>query len=166
MSKFKRFLKSCLVSFFVLALLAPYVGDLITVETAQATFTLTVQVTGLSPTQAVLTYTAPDTNPCTIEVSQSSGYSPLVHDVDPTLFSGADSDSRSSSVTSDTQRIFVVGTRTIQLAQDGRKYSRAYPDLATYNSWHIPNDFSNVVPANTKDLTLPIGEYVKMRVVR
>ena len=41
-----------------------------------------------------------------------------------------------------------------------------YPDLTTYNSWHVPNDFSNVVPANTKDLSLPIGEYVKMRVVR
>jgi hypothetical protein len=41
-----------------------------------------------------------------------------------------------------------------------------YPDLATYNSWHMKNDFSRVVPANAADLSLPVGGVVGMRVIQ
>lgn len=32
-----------------------------------------------------------------------------------------------------------------------------YPSLASYNSWHRKGNFSNVVPANSADLQMPIG---------
>ena len=41
-----------------------------------------------------------------------------------------------------------------------------YPSLQDYNSWHIPNDFSRVVPANAADLALPVGSAVVGRVVQ
>ncbi|MDE2312094.1 MAG: hypothetical protein KGJ93_03350 [Patescibacteria group bacterium] len=40
-----------------------------------------------------------------------------------------------------------------------------YPDLTTFNSWHLPNDFTRVVPANQADLALPVGKLVGKRVV-
>ena len=39
-----------------------------------------------------------------------------------------------------------------------------YPDLNTYNSWHLAGDFSAVVPANAKDLGLPLGSLMSARV--
>ncbi|MBI5530203.1 MAG: hypothetical protein HY918_01755 [Candidatus Doudnabacteria bacterium] len=38
-----------------------------------------------------------------------------------------------------------------------------YPSLAVYNSWHLPNDFSRVVPANDADMSLPQGGLVTQR---
>ncbi len=38
-----------------------------------------------------------------------------------------------------------------------------YPSLAVYNSWHKDNDFSQVVPANTADMSMPIGGLVEAR---
>ena len=95
------------------------------VPPVQAANDFLVNIIGTSPTQALLSYTAPTTNPCTVQVSESNNYTPLVHDVDPALFSGANLDSRANSVTSATQRIFLAGKRAIELASDGRKYSRA-----------------------------------------
>jgi hypothetical protein len=84
-----------------------------------------VHVKGTTATQAVLAYTAPDANPCTIKVSQSSSLSPLVHDVDPALFSGSNSDSRTHALSNGTGRVFVVGTRDTEAGADGVNYSRA-----------------------------------------
>jgi hypothetical protein len=44
--------------------------------------------------------------------------------------------------------IYWVGT-------DGQKHP--YPSLTVYNSWNLKNDFSRVVPANTADIALPVG---------
>src|ERR1035438_1073894 len=84
-----------------------------------------VTVVGTTATQAILTYTAPSTNPCTLEVSELASFSPLVNDVNGALFSRANLDSRTSGITNGTFRIVVVGTRTAQAASDGNVYSRA-----------------------------------------
>jgi hypothetical protein len=76
-------------------------------------------------TQAILKYTAASSAACTIQVSESSSMSPLVHDVDPSLFPGSNLDNRASSVANDLRRIFTVGTRRSDLATDGKLYSRA-----------------------------------------
>ena len=86
---------------------------------------LNVQIQGTTPTQAVLSYTAPDNNPCTVEVSESSSLAPLVNDVNPALFAGADSDARAGNIVNGASRVLVVGTRTAERAADGKFYSRA-----------------------------------------
>jgi hypothetical protein len=84
-----------------------------------------VRVLGATATQAVLAYTAPSTEACGVEVSESPGYSPLVHDVNAALFAGANLDSRVGSVNTGQGRIFVAGKRTAELAGNNRKMSRA-----------------------------------------
>jgi hypothetical protein len=90
-----------------------------------------VSVTGTTATQAIVTYTAPDANACTIQVSQNSSLSPLIPDVDPTIFSAANNDlARPSTLTYGLSRTVVIGQRTAQLAtasgaNTARHYSRA-----------------------------------------
>jgi hypothetical protein len=55
--------------------------------------------------------------------------------------------------------IFYQGT--IYWISGGVRYP--YPSLVVYNSWHIVNDFSGVVPANAQDLHLPVGSPVLPR---
>src|SRR5579875_142857 len=55
---------------------------------------LTVTPVSTTATQAILTYDAPDENPCHVQVSENQSLTPLVHDLDPMLFSGANLDSR------------------------------------------------------------------------
>jgi hypothetical protein len=52
---------------------------------------------------------------------------------------------------------------TVYWISGGFKYP--YPSLAVYNSWHVKNDFTRVVPANSADGTLQTGTEVPMRVV-
>jgi hypothetical protein len=86
---------------------------------------LNVQVKGTTPTQAILSYTAPDNSPCTVAVSESSSLAALVNDVNPALFEGANSDARAGNVIVGTSRIVVIGKRTSERAADGNFYSRA-----------------------------------------
>ena len=89
-----------------------------------AAFTVTVSAT--SPTQALLTYSAPTAAACTLEVSESASYTPVVNDVSGSLFTSANSDARTAgALSSGIARIFVVGTRSIETALDSNKYSRA-----------------------------------------
>jgi hypothetical protein len=55
--------------------------------------------------------------------------------------------------------IFYQGT--IYWISGGVRYP--YSSLVVYNSWHIANDFSGVVPANAQDLQLPVGSSVLPR---
>src|SRR5690349_5539295 len=89
--------------------------------------------------QAILTYTAPDTLPCTVEVSENSNYTPLINDVNPLLFLGSNVDNRTGSLgAGTTTRTFVVGTvpnmRGLidNLASDGKRYGRALTPATTY----------------------------------
>ena len=86
-----------------------------------------VRVAGVTATQAIVSYDAPDAGtPCTVEVSESPTYSPLVYDVDPALFSGANSDARNGSLTSGVTRVFVAGTHSADITETNHlRYSRA-----------------------------------------
>lgn len=89
-----------------------------------------LKVSGTTSTQAIVSYTAPNASGCSLAISETADTSgnpqpPLVHDVDPTLFSGADQDGRAGSITHGTARTFVIGRRDAERAADGRYYSRA-----------------------------------------
>lgn len=56
--------------------------------------------------------------------------------------------------------ILLDGT-VYRIGADGELH--AYPSVAVYNSWNVPDDFSNVVPANAEDQTLQVGSMVVAR---
>jgi hypothetical protein len=86
---------------------------------------LTTRVQGATATQVLLYYTAPNTSACNVQVSESATYSPLVADVDPTLFTGAGSDTMYDILPAGTARLLRIGMRTSTIALDGRRHSRA-----------------------------------------
>lgn len=77
-----------------------------------------------TPTQAVISYVAPSSSACTVEVSEVSGLSPVVNDVNTSLFASSDSDSTAIGAGAAGFRQLVVGKRAAQMAS-GRMYSRA-----------------------------------------
>ena len=93
---------------------------------------MAVTVQGATATQALLYYMAPDTNPCTVAVSQSAAYTPLVADVDPALFPGSNSDSVREILPAGTARLIRIGLRAAALASDGRWHSRALAEETTH----------------------------------
>src|SRR5947209_6666349 len=73
-----------------------------------STYPANVKVSGVTATQAVLTYSSPF--PCSIEASEGTVIGALVHDVDPVLFAGSNLDTRPGSVPADgSSRQFVIG---------------------------------------------------------
>ena len=118
-------------------------------------------------TQALLTYTAPTSLPCTVEVSESPTYLPLVHDVDGSLFHNANLDSRPGGINRGTERLFVVGKRAAEVALDTVRYSRALQTATphyfritcsgqtatgTFNTQSIPfgNTYAEAEPSDPK----------------
>ncbi len=98
-----------------------------------------VTVLATTPTQAILSYTAPDNNACSVAVSSSSAinqftgaFISLVHDVDPLLFPGADSDTKAGNIVNGTQRTIVVGHRGVGDGSDGNIYSLALQAATTH----------------------------------
>jgi len=114
-----------------------------------------VLVAGTTATQVVLEYTAPNTGTCTVAVSQSATLSPLVPDVDPALFVGANQDNRAGSISGGLQRVFVAGKRAAELGVDGRYHSRALQA-------HTPHYYQITCGTNTatgtfETMNIPIG---------
>jgi hypothetical protein len=131
-----------------------------------------VTVSAVTSTQALLTYTAPSDSACTVQVSHSNTLSPLVHDVDATIFSGANSDGRAGNIAIGTSRQFVIGQRTAQQGSSSYFYSRAlqadtthYYQIAcggatasgTFTTGNIPlgQTFNEDVPANPAATSTP-----------
>jgi hypothetical protein len=84
-----------------------------------------IQMLGATPTQAAFSYTAPDANACTVQESTDPTFATVDHDVDPVLFPGSNSDTRSGNLVNGTHRTIVVGFRGTATASDGKIYSRA-----------------------------------------
>ena len=118
-------------------------------------YSLRVNVIGTTNTQAVLAYSAPDDSACTVKVSQQASLSPLVRDVDPALFPGADQDTRPETITAKSNRIFVVGKRITQRASDGKNYSRALETYATH--YYQVACGSAVVTGSFTTANIPLG---------
>jgi len=91
-----------------------------------------VTVTGSTATQAVLRYSVRAGVVCTLQVSTSSNLQPLVHDLDPVLFPGANQDNRPGNLWSPSARVFVIGRRDAEQAADGHFYSRALQAYTTH----------------------------------
>lgn len=114
-----------------------------------------VRVTDITNTQAILRYTAPTDAACAVEVSEAAEYSPLAHDVNGSLFSGANLDSRDTSANLGRDRVFVVGRRTIHTASDQKNYSRAL-QAATLHYYRITCG-SDTATGSFTTQTLPFG---------
>ncbi len=84
-----------------------------------------VKIIGSTNVQSLLTYTSPDDSACTLEVSEQPSLRPLVNDVNPALFPGADSDARAGNLADGRTRVFVIGRRAVEQGADGKWYSRA-----------------------------------------
>src|ERR1035438_8172217 len=114
-----------------------------------------LRIVGTTNTQAVLTYSAPDTGPCTVKVSQQSSLTPPVHDVDSNLFPGSDQDPRPEAITNQPSRVFVVGKRVTERASDGKNYSRA---LEAYAKHYYKITCGSVLMTGTfTTANIPIG---------
>jgi hypothetical protein len=122
-----------------------------------------VSVSGVTNTQAVLQYTAPDMTACTVEVSTSATYIPLIHDVDPAIFAGSNLDNRPGSISGNVTRTFVAGTRDAEQGVNGHWYSRALQALTphyyriTCGTYTATGSFTtdNIALGNTYNETLP-----------
>jgi len=117
----------------------PKVSRRVVTEAISATAVITsgisnVSVVGVTPTQAVVGYTAPSTAACSTELSESATYLPVVHDVDGGLFTGASADSRATSIGTGTlNRMVVFGARLVDTSPaDSNNYSRALQANTTH----------------------------------
>jgi uncharacterized protein (TIGR03437 family) len=114
-----------------------------------------VQVAGATNVQAVISYQAPNDAGCTIEVSEDPSLRPPVNDVNPDLFPGSNLDTRDAALVNGASRWFVVGRRAVDLAADGKWYSRALQtDTAHYFAIHCGAD---TVTGDFRTANLPVG---------
>jgi hypothetical protein len=115
------------------------------------------RIQGVTATQAVVAYTAPDTRACRIELSESPRYLPVVPDVDPRIFSLANQDLERNSVVSNSQRdrIVILGRRAAETGIDGKRYSRA---LQAYTTHYLRVSCGNAVQeASFTTTNIPLG---------
>jgi hypothetical protein len=85
-----------------------------------------------TPTQAVFSYTAPDGNACTIQEGTDPTFATVDHDVDATLFSGSNLDTRTGNLAQGRHRVIILGFRGTATASNGLIYSRALQAATTH----------------------------------
>lgn len=90
-----------------------------------ATTSLQVANEDITSVQAIVRVTTDHVGFCAYRVSEGPSFSAEVNDVNTSLFSGANSDSRPGSIITGNSHIFVAGTRTAAQAADGKFYSRS-----------------------------------------
>lgn len=124
--------------------------------TAQAAVT-NVSVGSVTAQQAKIFYTAPDNNACTLAVYDSA--SNLIPDVNPSLFSGSNLDSRAGNTTNGRVREFVVGQRgQAGVAISGANtYSRSLAASSTYTGQITCNDGSTAPVGSFSTLPIAAG---------
>ncbi|HXS98764.1 MAG TPA: hypothetical protein VN736_29410 [Candidatus Limnocylindrales bacterium] len=109
-----------------------------------------------STQQAIITYGAPDSNVCSISVTDPSGN--LMPDVNPAYFTGSNVDSRSGSYTLGNTRILVLGQRGTFMGVDGNYHSRSYVADTTYSYVLACGPGGSVTTSGTfKTLTIQQG---------
>src|SRR5579871_141808 len=113
-----------------------------------------VQVS-VTSTQASIQYTTSSTAPCSVEVHESDLSFPLVNDVDPAKFSGANLDSRVGSAQGGNTRTFVAGKRVAERGLDSILYSRAL-QAATHHIFLITCSDGSY-SGRFKTLNIPFG---------
>lgn len=92
-----------------------------------------ITIIGVTNTQAIIQYTAPDTNPCTVTAAPvNTALLPEVYDLDSALFTNADQDNKTGDIASGLQRTVVIGHRTSGIALDGTSYSLALAVVSAY----------------------------------
>jgi len=130
------------------------------VELHQADAAWNVTQVGATATQIILSYTATDSNPCAIQLSESASLTPLVPDMNPALFPGSNSDARPGTVTSATSRIVVLGRRATERASDGNVYSRALQANTTHYVRITCGSVSDTVSVVTRNIPngMTLGE--------
>ena len=116
----------------------------------------TVKVSSVTSTQAVLQVdTTNAKRACLYEVSELPTFRP-VHDLDPVLFLHANSDERNGVASlALNRRVFVAGSRKVETAQDGRRYSRAL-QAATLHYYRVSCG-SDVVTGRFTTVNPPLG---------
>jgi hypothetical protein len=80
----------------------------------------------------VFTYSAPDTNACTVQEGTDPTFTTVDHDVDPSLFPGSNLDTRTGNIVNGMYRQIVVGFRGTTTGSDGKIYSRALQAATTH----------------------------------
>ena len=131
--------------------------------------TVSVSKSDLTATQAIIRVKTDQPGFCSYRVSEGGSFTALVNDVNPTLFTGANSDARSGSiltgmsatrtggVNTGSEHVFVAGTRTSSKASDGKFYSRA---LQT-NTLHwvgVTCGTNSEVSTTFTTLNIPLGD--------
>jgi hypothetical protein len=122
------------------------------------------RVLGTTATQALIAYTAPDGNACTIQLSQSAGLTPPALDVDPGTFANSNSDlSRPSTLTDGLSRTVTLGQRTAQYATAGtysgvRHFSRALQALTPYFGQITCPSTGDNLTFNFTTTNIPLGQ--------
>jgi len=122
------------------------------------------RVLGTTATQALIAYTAPDGNVCTVQVSQSASLSPLALDVDPGTFANSNMDlSRPSTAKVGLARAIVIGQRGAALATAGtyagiRHYSRALQAYTPYYGVITCPSTGDTLNFNFSTGNIPLGQ--------